>query len=645
MKRFVSSLRLSLLVILAVSGAALNPAQSAAAGPGNERGEINLEDRAEKGADLARARTTGDVSSVRLVVVYSTESDVNDPVRNVVRRESGARLLTASQTLRRDVLRVQDGDAGVVAARVRRLPGVIDAYPDSVVHKSAETTPWGLTKIGAPTAWVASQGAGIKVAVLDCGIHKAHPDIGAGKVALEIDYTLSPYGADDRCNHGTHVAGTIAALTNNGTGVSSVAPSVSFLNGKVLSDSGSGWFSDIESGIKWAADNGAKVISMSLGAFTSCPASTAAATNYAWGKGVVIVAAAGNDGRLGESAPANCPNVIGVAATDSADAKASFSNYGTNVELAAPGVSVYSTVNPDINSAEYAYFNGTSMATPHVSGVAALIWATSFGTSASAVRQRLYDTADKISGTGSSWKYGRVNAFQAVGGSSLPPSPDFSLSMAPSSVTVTAGAPAAYTVNMNRTGGFTGLVSWSIGGLPTGASGSFNPNPASGNSSTLTVTTTAATPPGSNVFTVTGTSGSLIHTKTATLVVNAPPVLPAISINDASRTERNSGTRSLSFAVSLSKSSTQTVTLNYATANGTTNPATGGTTCGSGVDYLTKAGALSFSPGQTSRTISVSICGDGLVEPSETFFVNLTGASINATIGDGQGIGTILNDD
>jgi len=138
----------------------------------------------------------------------------------------------------------------------------------------------------------------------------------------------------------------------------------------------------------------------------------------------VLVAAAGNSGAIGALAPANCLNVIGVAATDAKDTRAVWSNYGAEVDVAAPGVNILSTVNPDLNSgSEYASFSGTSMATPHVSGVAALVWATSLGTGPAAVRDRLFATADHVNGTGTYWTYGRINAASAVAGAGAPPTP------------------------------------------------------------------------------------------------------------------------------------------------------------------------------------------------------------------------------
>lgn len=190
------------------------------------------------------------------------------------------------------------------------------------------------------------------------------------------------------------------------------------MNGKVLRDDGAGYYSWIANGIIWSADNGAKVINMSLGG-SSRSRTLESAVNYAWNKGVVLTGAAGNSGNQSKTYPGAYKNVIAVAATNNKDQKASFSSYGAKwVDVAAPGVNIFSTfpnhpytINKSLN---YDFGSGTSMATPMTSAAAALIWATDYGTSASSVRSRLESTADKIPGTGTYWSAGRVNAAAAV---------------------------------------------------------------------------------------------------------------------------------------------------------------------------------------------------------------------------------------
>jgi thermitase len=194
------------------------------------------------------------------------------------------------------------------------------------------------------------------------------------------------------------------------------------MNVKVLGDNGSGYYSWVAKGITWAADNGAKVINLSLGG----PAGSGTlqnAVNYAWGKGCVIVVAAGNNGNGNPSYPAYYDNCIAVAATDPNDSKASFSNHGFWVDVAAPGVDIYSTLpnhKNQIGPRNYGTLSGTSMAAPHVAGVAALVWATEYGTDNSAVRERIESTGDELEGTLGNYGIGRVNAYLAVGGTPPP---------------------------------------------------------------------------------------------------------------------------------------------------------------------------------------------------------------------------------
>lgn len=275
--------------------------------------------------------------------------------------------------------------------------------------------------IDAPTAWDTTQGTStIKIAILDTGIDQDHEDLSA-KIALQKNFTTSET-IDDLYGHGTHVGGIASAVTNNGTGVAGGCPDCVLMNGKVLRDDGAGAYSWVANGITWAADNGGKVINLSLGG-TSPSKTLESAVNYAWNKGAVVVAAAGNCGCQQKIYPAAYKNAIAVAATNNKDQKASFSSYGARwVDIAAPGQDIFSTFpnHPFVieekygRSQNYDFASGTSMATPMTSAAAALIWSTSYGTSASNVRNRLESTADDIAGTGTYWSAGRVNAGTAV---------------------------------------------------------------------------------------------------------------------------------------------------------------------------------------------------------------------------------------
>ncbi len=272
--------------------------------------------------------------------------------------------------------------------------------------------------IDAPEAWAVTSGRStVLIAILDTGIDQSHPDLSA-KIAGTQNFSKSKT-VDDKYGHGTHVAGSAASITNNATGVAGTCPGCKLLNVKVLGDSGSGSFSAIANGIIWAADHGANVINMSLGASSGSSAVSDAVT-YAWNHDVVVVAAAGNSSTDQSFYPAAYPNVIAVAATDKNDAMASFSNYGASwVDVAAPGVSILSTAPDHRNTiwrtgVSYGTISGTSMASPHVAGIAGLVWSKAICTTASCVRSAIELGADHIEGTGTNWASGRVNAYGAV---------------------------------------------------------------------------------------------------------------------------------------------------------------------------------------------------------------------------------------
>ena len=273
---------------------------------------------------------------------------------------------------------------------------------------------WGVNRIDADLAWpTGNTGKGVKVAILDTGIDPTHPDLGvAGGVNFAgstKEGSTNPADWNDGHGHGTHVAGIVAAR-NNTMGVVGVAPEATLWAVKVLSDAGSGYTSDIIQGLDWCAAHGIKVASMSLGGGGT--ASLQAACDRAFSQGVVLVAAAGNSAGP-VMYPAAYSSVIAVSASDSRDLRASFSNYGPQIALAAPGVSIYSTY----KGGAYATMSGTSMACPHVTGAAALAWASGL-TSAQAVRDRLTTTAEDLGTKGfdTSFGYGLVDAQRAAGG-------------------------------------------------------------------------------------------------------------------------------------------------------------------------------------------------------------------------------------
>lgn len=234
----------------------------------------------------------------------------------------------------------------------------------------AETQDWGLKLFGIPQIWARTKGEGVRVAVLDTGASLDHPDL-KGQIVAAKDFTRSASGPNDPHGHGTHCCGVIAAAEND-TGVVGVAPKAKLLVGKVLGDNGSGGSAGIAAGIRWAVDNGADLISMSLGSGSPDP-TIHAAVKYAASKGVFLIAAAGNEGPYDNTVgyPGGFPECVCVAAIDQAKRIAKFSSRGGEVDVAAPGVDILSSYPPK----NYARLSGTSMATPFVAGVVALLLA------------------------------------------------------------------------------------------------------------------------------------------------------------------------------------------------------------------------------------------------------------------------------
>lgn len=371
-------------------------------------------------------------------------------------------------------VRVRDNELEKALLAYHNNPLVEYAVSDGIMR--AVLTPndsffgeqWGMVKINGPVAWdITTSSPSTRVAILDCGVYDSastyispdgsagHPDV-RDKVVSRINFTTAS-DADDFCNHGTHVAGIAAASTNNGIGVAGVGYDTSIVNVKVLGDNGSGSFSWIINGILWTAGcdtdpcgtRRAEIINMSLGATAPCDPLVQSAIDKAWAQGLVIVAAAGNNRASGAITPANCNNVIGVSASDSNDNKASFSNFGSGVDVAAPGVGILSTN----YVGGYSSFNGTSMASPHVAGQAALIWTTANNTGNNAIVNRIFQTANASSLAGST--FGRIDVYSSVASSSPTATP----TPTPNPISCTAPTIISHS-DTNPTRGGTVSFSW-----------------------------------------------------------------------------------------------------------------------------------------------------------------------------------------
>lgn len=407
---------------------------------------------------------------------------------------------------------------------VRSLRNVAYAEPDYRV--TADATPndtsfgslWGLNNIGqsggrsdadvdAPEAWNTSTGSGnFVVGIIDTGIDYNHPDLAAnmwtnpGEIAgngIDDDrngyvddlrgYDFANNDADpmDDNGHGTHVAGTIGAVGNNGVGVTGVNWRVKMAALKFLDASGSGYTSDAVRALDYAVAKGIRVTNNSWGGGGDS-SSLRTAIQRAQTAGSIFVAAAGNDGQNTDvtvSYPASYSydNIVSVAATDRNDALASFSNYGaTTVDIAAPGVSILSTTPNNT----YSTYNGTSMATPHVTGVVALVWDRNPTWTYRQVINQVLSTADPVTGlSGKVATGGRLNAAKAIGAANITPdttgpfivtaSPSLTVSAPVSSVTFTFSEPiAAGTFTAADVVSFTNATGQDIRSSITGVTGS-----------------------------------------------------------------------------------------------------------------------------------------------------------------------------
>lgn len=304
---------------------------------------------------------------------------------------------------------------------------------------------WGIKKIGAPTVWDTSYGdSNLIVAVVDSGVDYNHEDL-KGKVIKGPDTANNDSDPMDDVGHGTHVAGTIAGIGNNSKGVIGIAPNVKILGIKALGANGEGDVSTIADGIIKAQQLGAKVINLSLGGPQTSNVMKNA-IDQVTAKGVLVIAAAGNENTTAASYPAAYPNVLAVGATDQNDKRTSFSNYGTYVDIAAPGLNIMSST-----EGTYKSQSGTSMACPHVVGAAAMLLSKNPALTADQVRQTLLNNTDPATGFNSGVsRLNLLKAFNAIsggqntgggdGGGGTTPAPDTQAPSVPSGLTVNPGS-------------------------------------------------------------------------------------------------------------------------------------------------------------------------------------------------------------
>ena len=484
-----------------------------------------------------------------------------------------------------------------------RDPNVLYAEPNYYVHAlGAPNDPqypqlWGVQKISAPLAWSVTTGSSsIVVGIVDTGVDYTHPDLVAnvwsnpggigGCAAGTHGYNAIAKTCDplDDNNHGTHVSGTIGAVGNNGVGVVGVNWQTQIMGLKFLDSTGSGTTADAITAIDYAiaakqAGVNVRVLNNSWGGGGYSQA-LLDEINKAGANGILFVVAAGNNGTNNATTPTypcnyTASNLLCVAATDSNDALASFSNYGvTTVPVAAPGYNILST----IRGGSYAYYSGTSMATPHVTGAAALILSAPGMSSLTPeqLKNQILSNVDPIpSLSGKLGTGGRLNVCKAVPGCNGSPSPtstpiiqpsptatltptrtntatptrtftptsrptntstptpipdgDFVVTANPTARAITTGASTTYNLLLTSLNGYNAPVDLGISGLPTGVTAQFNPSSVtltpSGTPSVLTINTLSTLPVGTYNLTVIGksrTTPALLRSATITLIVSSP---------------------------------------------------------------------------------------------------------------------------
>jgi thermitase len=347
-------------------------------------------------------------SSVALVVGVRGTEDVVDRLEQKVDVVDSAPLAGGV------TVDVPAGQAAEAAEVLRSDPAVTYVEPDHVAHMAA-TTPndpsyasqWGIAKTRVNAAWDTTRGsASVTVAVVDTGV-KALPDL-SGRLLPGWNFVTNSANTDDDNGHGTMTAGVIAAAGNNGVGIAGICWTCKILPVKVLDANGSGSYSAIAQGIRYAAEHGADIINLSLGGSADGQVLRDAVA-YAVSRGSLVIAAAGNEGSAAPHFPAAIPAVLAVGGSTAGDARYPWSNYGSTwVDIAAPGCN-----SAQSRTGEAGQFCGTSSATPFTAGVAALLASTSPAPTAAAIRTALTSSAVPLAGNWVSTTAGRIDAAAA----------------------------------------------------------------------------------------------------------------------------------------------------------------------------------------------------------------------------------------
>ncbi|MDG4766470.1 S8 family serine peptidase [Solwaraspora sp. WMMD406] len=457
------------------------------------------------------------------IVVFKDDRVTRPRVAATARTLTARHGGTVARTYR-DALRGFEARMSAAAAkRVAAHPSVAYVQQNRTVSLAATQSPtpsWGLDRIDQAALPLnnsytyPNSGSGVTAYIIDTGIRFAHSDFG-GRAVTGFD-AVDGGSADDGNGHGTHVAGTVGGTAYG------VAKSVTLVGVRVLNNSGSGTYAGVIAGIDWVtADHAAgepAVANMSLGGGFDQAVNDAVARSIA--DGVVYSIAAGNsNANACNYSPASTPAAITVGATTNTDARASYSNFGTCLDIFAPGSNItapWHTSNTATNT-----ISGTSMAAPHVAGAAALALAANPGYTPQQIGDLLVDdaTSNVVTNPGT----GSPNKLLYVG-DIVPPTQDFAIAVTPTAGATNPGGSVTATVSTATVIGTPHSVALGVSGLPAGVTAAFSPSTVtSGGSATLTLSTAATTIPGIYALTVTGTGPETTQTASYTLTVNGPP--------------------------------------------------------------------------------------------------------------------------
>ena len=358
-------------------------------------------------------------------LLVQVRRDANSATVAQVLARVGARVEKNISPINVSVLQVPEPALDRVTAALATTGLFTFIEPDHVASAGQSTTvtpndpdfssEWHLSKLQMPNAWGITKGSStVTVAVIDSGVDASHPDLGS-KLVPGWSFLTGTSNTADVLGHGTSVAGTVAAATNNSTGVSGIAWMNTVMPLVVLDSTNYASYSNIASAITYAADRGVRVMNISIGG-SSSSSTLQSAVDYAWNKGAVIFASAMNNSSSVPYYPAACNHVVSVSATDQNDNLTSFSNYGSTIDLSAPGLNILTTK----AGGSYWYCWGTSFSSPVAAAVAALVLSRQPSLSNSALVSLLQSNSDDLGAPG--WDqyfgYGRVNAYKAVSATS-----------------------------------------------------------------------------------------------------------------------------------------------------------------------------------------------------------------------------------